>query len=228
MKKVFTAIALASSLMFAGSASADVLTYDINDIMGGTAYTIAATGVTYTGTGYLGMYQWNEFGHLFGLEGQMSRTNSQVDISALKNKKINSATLTFVLEENHGTGGTLSITGYNSNGTLGYRYEGGTADYGVVTGSLVNGQGAKQSYDVTSLLAAAVSTGEDWLGLHFANSESGRWTYSSVWGYATDRAKLQLTVDASAVTAEVPEPAPLALMGLAIGGLLLARRRKQA
>jgi len=211
--------------MLSTAAHADVITYHINDILGSNQYTVANTGQTYAGTGYVGMYSGNYFGHLLGLEGSSSRTNSQVDISALAGKQVASAILSFVLYENYSNTGILSITGYNANGGLGYKFYAPTADYGVVTGQMANGYGAKSTFNVTSLVQAAISNNEDWLGMQLTNSDMSRWTYSGS-GYATDRAAMQLVVT-YADSAKVPEPASMAMVGVGMAALVAVRRKKK-
>jgi hypothetical protein len=223
MKKIALCSALLASLLFTGSAFASTVSYTISDILSTPSYTVANSGQTYAGTGFVGMYNGNSFGHLFGLEGAYSKTNMEVDISALAGAHIVSASLGFVLMENYGQTGTLTITGYDATGALGYQYNAPTAAYGAVSNNFANG--AQQSFDVTSLVQAALLQNENWLGMHLENSAAGRWSYTGTSQYSVDRAQARLLVE-FAPAANVPEPGPLALIGLGLAGLAAAGRRK--
>ncbi len=218
------ALALAG---FTASATASTISYTLTDILAPTnQYQVANTGQNFSGTGFVGVYSFNEFGHLMGLEGGFSFTNMQVDIAALSGAAIQSATLSFKALEHYGTG-TVSITGYDSNGALGYATTAPNAAYGLAGGALV--AGANQSYDVTALVQAAANAGEDWLGLFMMNTENTyNWTYTFTgWGggYTADRAEMRLAVN---FANQVPEPGSLALTGLALLALAVpALRRRQ-
>lgn len=213
-------LSLLAGLAAVPQASASSISYSILDILTPTNVgLIPDTGQTFSGTGFVGMYNNNNFGHVFGLENGFSRTNLQVGIGALGGVTVNSATLSFVLRENNGTGGSLTISSYDANGQLGYLFNPLAAAYGTATGGFVDGPDAPQSYDVTGLLQSAVSAGEDWLGLLLFNSGNDRYTFAGS-GFSTDRAVVRLTVDYS-----VAEPATIALVGLPLMVMGLGRRR---
>jgi hypothetical protein len=105
VKKILLSYAILSGLLLAGAAHAGVAVCQIDDFLAGESYTVANVGQPFAGTGFVGMYRANRYGHLFGLEGAGSRTSD-----------VSSATPGVVLPENDCTDGVLTMTGYDANG----------------------------------------------------------------------------------------------------------------
>jgi hypothetical protein len=216
------AVAVIASLA-AASANADTLTLALPDIGTFEGYTAGNVGQTYSGNGFVGLYNDNQFGHLFGLEGQYSKTVAEADISALAGLNIVSATFSFDLLEAYNLGTTTTVSGYAGTGALGYLFAAPGADFGTASTALVSGT---NTVDVTGIVAAAAAAGQGNLNLFFENSDNSDWTYTYPgYGYDLDRAHARLTVEYSP---GVPEPASWALMltgFLGAGAALRSRRR---
>ncbi len=209
-------------------ASAAVSVTALPDIGTFTGYVEFDSGQTYSGTGFLGVYNSNVYGqaafaHLFGLEGaSFSRTIAQIDISAFAGQTINSAILKFDILENFNSNNPLTVTGFAGNGALGYIFNAPVATYGTAN-AIVNGS---NSVDITALVASAVGANANWLNLHLATANGGQWTYTYTgFGYSADRANVSLTIDSGA---GVPEPATWALMIAGFGLVGAASRRRQS
>jgi hypothetical protein len=216
MKKDIIGIIACCLLLAANQTQATVVTYTIEDIGTFANYTTLNSGQTYSGTGFVGLYETalngsDMFGHLFGLEDvNFSRTALEVDVSGLAGATINSARLDFTLQNGASASQSVTATSFTANGNLGWFWTPpdtlGSATHTVV------GQ-SPNSLDVTSLLAAQVAANATWFGLHLSGTSAYQWTYT--WpglGYDPDSANVRLVVDYSAV----PEPSTFV-----VGALLL-------
>ena len=228
IKKLLGAFAIAaSSTIFAPlAANASVIVIPLPDIGTSVTYTDLNVGQTFAGDGFVGEYSDNNFAHLFGLEGTFSQTVAQANISGLAGTTILSATLSFNLIEAFNLGTATTVTGYAGNGALGYQFGAPAALYGsALSGPIVAGT---NFIDVTGIVASAIFASEDWLNLHLQNSAFSDWTYTwAGFGYGPDRAEVRLTIEFE----QVPEPATLALIGMALFSLIgfgLMRRRADA
>ena len=213
-------------LAAAGQTRAGLIAYQIEDIGAFAGFTSPNTGQTYSGTGFVGMYAANEFGHLFGLEGSdYSRTALQVDISALAGSTITSALLTFDLLDGSSATQNVTVTSFTANGNLGYFWtppDNLGSDLFSVEGQTSN------AFDITAFLQERINAGADWLGLHLQGSSQSQWTYTHGGaGYTSDRAGMRLIVDYT--PAVVPEPSTFAIFGIAalVAGIFAWRGRQK-
>ncbi len=221
MRHVLRAACVAAALFGAGSAHADQITYSLLARYDGAGFN--GYGQTYQGNGFAGSYYDGSFAYIMGA-ADYAYTNAQVGIGNLAGSNILSATFSFHLTA-VGSPGQMNFTGYDSNGTLSWLPIGTAAQYGTATGYLNNipGTGATDaSFDITSIVQAAVAAGEDWLGLlMYSAGQDGGFSYTTPNG---DEAQVRLTIDYG--PAAVPEPTSLVAFGAGLLALGLLRRRR--
>jgi hypothetical protein len=216
--------ALLLTLALAGHARAGVITYQLTDLGTFAGYSVADTGQTYSGTGFVGMYS-NEFAHLFGLEqNNFSKTAMEVDISALSGMTVTSAVLSFDILDGVFATENVTLTSFGANGSLGHFW---TPPSNLGSGTYAVTGHASNALDVTSFLQGRVAANASWLGLHLEGSNQNEWTYTwSGVNRNADSANVRLTVTYSDPAA--PEPASLTLLTLgALGASGYAWRRRK-
>jgi hypothetical protein len=227
---------LSSLLTGAIGASAQSTTISLPDIGTFGSYIDGNQADTYTGTGFLGIYPngggngpTGGFAHLFGLENYgsvFSETELQAPLAGLAGDTITSATLSFTIQDGTGPNENVLVTSFTTAGTLGYN-NAAPNNLGSLTASGI-GEGA-DSIDVTSLVQAAVSANQSYLGLFLSpeGPDSYVWTYTYTGdGDNANSAGAQLVID---YTSSVPDAASTAtLLSASVGLLAWAKHRRKA
>jgi hypothetical protein len=229
---------LVSSLLAGAlSASAQSTTISLPDIGTFAGYTDGTQADTYTGTGFLGIYpditggngSSGAFAHLFGLENYgsiYSETELQAPIGGLAGDTITSATLSFTMLNGAGGGENVDVTSFTTTGTLGFNNS-APNDLGSLTASGITT--GLNTIDVTSLVQAAVSANQGYLGLFLTpgGPNGNLWTYTYTgFGYNANSANAQLVIN---YTSSVPDAASTAAMlSTSFGLLAWAKNRRKA
>ena len=213
-----TALIVGCGLYFAANvpAHAAVAVIPILDIGTSADYDTPNTGQSYSGTGFVGMYNtsavgYEAFGHLFGVEQiDFSRTAMQADIGFLSGVTINSAILSFDVLASGGDQ-NVTVTSFTANGNLGYTWT-PPDNLGSVVAPTTSGA---NSIDLTGLVQSRATAGAPWLGLHLNGTDQYQYTYTYTgYGYGPDSANVRLTVDYEPRSSAVPEPFSAAVWGL--------------
>jgi MYXO-CTERM domain-containing protein len=239
MTRSILAAAAAAALLLCDPSEAAIVQYDLRDLGRFEDFVADSGAGTYTGTGFLGMYndRWTHRGvtwsHAFDLaRPDDGRTLMQLDLAPLAGQRVVSATLSFrILDAEPFWDGTrFRITGFdNGDGRLGMTWDAPTDALGQVEHALDPYTPATQRFDVAALIQAALASDVDWLGLHLQNTDGGpaaTYTYQFLEDELRsvidlDRAQVRLEV----ITADVPEPAGWALGLTALAALAGTRRR---
>ncbi|MCW3060713.1 MAG: hypothetical protein JWQ02_2534 [Capsulimonas sp.] len=195
----------------------------------------------YSGDGFVNYYGdvagIQEFSHEFSINYDYSKVSVQVDISGLAGQNINNASVSFDLLEGYTGVKTIGVTSFaDPTGKLGYDFFSTPPVLGT-TSFTTTGNLGSQSGDITALLQSAVANGDQYFAFQLADInpfEAYQYTtdYHSAGEpgypndtYLFDAPKLRLTVNSAPA---VPEPsgyAAFAIGALALGSLLLRRRR---
>ncbi|WP_119459074.1 hypothetical protein [Rhodospirillaceae bacterium SYSU D60014] len=219
-----------ASLAIGSAAHAAVMVYELPFIGTWDGYSTEDTSLTFSGTGYVGMYAdgGSEFAALFGLEtSNFSRTHAQVGIGGLTGASISSAILSFdILDGDEAGQQSVQVTGYSGTGALGYQWDAPGVSYGDEIFNVAPGSNA---LDITGLLAASVGAGDDWFNLHLQGLIDQTYIYTYAGNsYSDDRANVRLTVTyETGQPSTVPAPAPLGLLLVGLAGMGILHRRSR-
>ena len=210
MKPSLSVFAAAMALLSASVAHVHggTITYSIMDIGTSSGYMDMDTTHTFAGTGYVGMYgpdtsNGAAFAHFVGLEkSDLSRTELQVDTTALVGATIQSATLSFYVRSGTSLLQTLTVQSFTSNGKLAYNF-----DAPNILGSMtaaVRRSTAVQSIDVTNLLGSSLASNSQWFALNLAATYYYQYTWAWNWYNNVpnpDAASMRLTVNYTSMSA---------------------------
>ncbi|MCX2864923.1 PEP-CTERM sorting domain-containing protein [Paucibacter sp. PLA-PC-4] len=216
--------------------------FDLPDIGKFDDFIAEDGSATFTGNGFVGMYndRWSHHGitwsHALDLNNANDgRTLMQVNLAPLQGQQIVSATLSFKILDGQDAPNTALVrfTGFdNGVGNLGMAWDAPATSLGSVEHEVFNGSPDSQAFDITSLLRLGVASGGDWMGLHLQNLGGGQLatrTYEflldeQIAMLEPDRAQVRINV----VTAPVPEPTSWAMLLAGIAALAWTRRRRSS
>lgn len=217
------AVALSVLAFTSSHANAAVITYTLENLAPS-----GAPGVdTFTGTGYVGPRRIQDpngggFGRWFHIErngpnyeDNFSRVMAQVDISALAGAMVQSATLSYIVND-----GDIAarLTSFSATGTLGFSFPDAPDDLGSVDYTSLGSQ-VINSVSVGSLLQDRIDAGASWFGMYLSPTENGGQALAT--NIDADAAMVRLTVQFE--SSGVPAPGALALLTLGLIGLSLRR-----